>query len=123
MNTRSLTLAAAALVLAACKSDKVLLPPAGSIIGISDNFFSPDSLVVSKGTIVEWDNNGPSAHNVTSDSSVFSSALLSPPSGGGGAYGGGGTAGASFRFTFDSVGTFRYHCTLHGFKGVVVVTP
>src|ERR1051326_6725768 len=95
----------AALALAACKADKALLPPAGSIITISDYFFTPDSLVVSKGTIVEWDNNGPSAHNVTSDSSLWASPLLTPPSGGGGPYGGGGSAGGSFRFTFDSAGT------------------
>jgi plastocyanin len=122
MKTRSLALGATALVLAACSADKAMLPPAGSIITISDFFFSPDSISVPKGTIVEWDNSGPSAHNVTSDSSVWTAVLLSPPSGGGGAYGGG-TAGGTFRRTFDTPGTFRYHCTIHGMPGVVVVTP
>lgn len=122
MNTRPLALAAtAAIALAACSSDKAMLPPAGSIITISDNFFSPDSLAVPRGTIVEWDNAGPSAHNVTSDSSKWTAVTLSPPSGGN-AYGGG-TAGGTLRLTFDSAGTFRYHCTIHGFAGVVVVTP
>jgi len=121
MNTRSLALGAAALLLAACSSDKLMQPPAGSIITISDFFFSPDSLVVPKGTIVEWDNAGPSAHNVTSDSSVWNAVLLSPPMGGG-AYGGG-SAGGTFRFTFSTAGTFHYHCTIHGMPGVVVVTP
>jgi plastocyanin len=121
MNTRSLALGAAALVLAACSSDKAMLPPAGSVVTISDFAFRPDSLVVPKGTIVEWDNSGPSAHNVSSDSSKWAAVTLSPPSGGN-AYGGG-TAGGTFRLTFDSAGTYRYHCTIHGFAGVVVVTP
>jgi plastocyanin len=121
MNTRSLALAAAALLLAACSSDKIMLPPAGSVITISDFFFSPDSIVVPKGTIVEWDNSGPSTHNVTSDSSAWTAATLSPPTGGGGY--GGGTSGGTFRFTFTAAGTFHYHCTIHGMPGVVVVTP
>lgn len=121
MKTRTLALGAAVLI-AACSSDKLMLPPAGSIITISDFLFSPDSIVVPKGTIVEWDNNGPSAHNVTSDSSAWTAALLSPPSGGSGPYGGA-TAGGTFRVTFNTAGSFPYHCTLHGFRGVIVVTP
>ncbi|HKV72861.1 MAG TPA: plastocyanin/azurin family copper-binding protein [Gemmatimonadales bacterium] len=121
MNTRHLALAAAALLLTACSSDKITQPPAGSVITISDFNFTPDSIAVPKGTIVEWDNAGPSAHNVSSDSSKWTAVTLSPPSGGN-AYGGG-TAGGTFRLTFDSAGTFRYHCTIHGFAGVVVVTP
>lgn len=122
MNTRSLALGAAALVLAACSSDKAMSPSAGSFIAISDYAFSPDSVVVPRGTIVEWQNNGPSTHNVSSDSSKWTTATLAPPTGSGGAYGGA-TSGQTFQLTFDSAGTFRYHCTIHGFAGVVVVTP
>ena len=82
MNTRSLALAAAALVLAACSSDKAMLPPAGQVISVFDFAFSPDSVTVPVGTIVEWDNAGPSAHNVSSDSSAWTAVTLAAPSGG-----------------------------------------
>jgi plastocyanin len=122
MNTRSLTLAALAAALGACKSSTANLPPAGAVITIADYQFSPDTVTVKTGTIVEWDNQGPSTHTVTSDSTLWASQTLGPPGGGGGY--GGSSAGGSFRFTFNGTGTIKYHCMIHSqMHGVVIVTP
>ena len=43
--------------------------------------------------------------------------------------GGTGTAGQTFQFTFNTPGTFPYHCSIHppsafpGFIGTITVTP
>lgn len=101
-------------------------PPANATVTIQDFSFSPETVTVKAGQIVEWDNKGPSAHTATSDSAgVFNSGTLSAP--GGGTYGGSG--GGSFQHTFAQAGTFNYHCSLHppsaypNFRGVVIVTP
>lgn len=101
-------------------------PTPNATVTIQDFSFSPETVTVKVGQMVEWDNHGPSGHTATSDSSgVFNSGTLSAP--GGGAYGG--TAGGSFQHTFNQAGTFAYHCSLHppsaypNFRGVVVVTP
>ena len=122
MNTRPLAVFALVAALGSCKSSMANLPPAGAVITIADYAFSPETTSVKSGTIVEWDNQGPSTHTVTSDSTLWTSATLGPPGGGGGY--GGSTAGGTFRFTFTATGTFAYHCSIHSqMHGVVVVTP
>lgn len=125
MNTRSLgliALAALPVLVGSCKSATSTLPPAGATITVADYLFSPDTITVKAGTIVEWDNQGPSTHTVTSDSTLWTSTTLSPP-GGGNPYGGS-SAGGSFRFTFNAAGTFKYHCSIHSqMHGTVIVTP
>lgn len=122
MTNRTLGLIALATLLGACKSSTANLPPAGAIVTVADYLFSPDTVTVKAGTIVEWDNQGPSTHTITSDSTLWNSATLGPP-GGGGAYGGS-SAGGTFRFTFNTAGTFLYHCSIHSqMHGVVIVTP
>ena len=122
MNTRSLAVIALVAALGSCKSSMANLPPAGAVITVADFAFSPDTTTVKAGTIVEWDNQGPSTHTVTSDSTLWSSATLGAPGGGGGY--GGSSAGGTFRFTFSGVGTFKYHCSIHSqMHGVVIVTP
>lgn len=110
------------MALGSCKSSMATLPPAGAVITVADFAFSPETTTVKSGTIVEWDNQGPSTHTVTSDSTLWSSATLGAPGGGGGY--GGPSAGGSFRFTFTATGTFAYHCSIHSqMHGVVIVTP
>lgn len=121
MNIRSLAAIAPVLALGACKSSTANLPPAGAVITAADYAFSPETTTVKSGTIVEWENQGPSTHTVTSDSAVWTSATLGAPGGGGGY---GSSAGGTFRFTFSATGTFPFHCSIHSqMHGVVIVTP
>lgn len=74
--------------------------------------FSPASLTIKKGTIVTWTNQDSVGHTVTADtksSSAPDSPLLEQ--------------GQQYSFTFNTVGTFAYHCTPHpNMKGTVIVT-
>ncbi len=102
--------AAAALIAAvACGSDST--SPSGppvqtNQISIGDDFFSPPNIQVAVGTPVTWTwNSGGDLHNVT-----FSDT----------ASGDRGTG--TFTRTFNTAGTFAFHCTLHsGMTGSVLV--
>lgn len=79
-------------------------------VNIKDMAFTPDSITVAKGTKVTWVNNDGAAHTVTADDGSFNSGNL--------------TNSKSFSQTFNTPGTYKYHCTLHsGMTGVVIVTP
>jgi plastocyanin len=103
-------------------------PPGSKIVTIKDFSFTPSTLTIAVGTTVVWVNSGPSAHTTVSDAGVWDSGTLSPPSGGTGIYGGS-TAGGSFQYTFNTPGTYPYHCVLHppamypAFIGTITVTP
>jgi plastocyanin len=124
--TRVLITAGLATVMA-CKSST---SPAcsGACVSIQDFSFTPPALTVKAGTIVTWVNNGPSAHTTTSDGAVWDSGTLNPPTGGSGY--GGGTGGGTFQVTFNTPGTYSYHCKLHppsiaayaSFTGMITVT-
>lgn len=129
---RFVTLSALAL-LAACKSSTSPASgcsPSGTVacVTIQDFSFSPATLTIKVGTTVQWSNNGPSQHTTTSDAATWNSGTLNPPMGGG-PYGGG-SAGGSYSFTFNSTGTYGYHCSLHppsvpayaAFTGTITVT-
>jgi plastocyanin len=96
-------------------------------VTIEDYSFAPATLTVKAGTRVTWTNAGPSAHTVTSDDGAFDSGTLAAPSGGGGY--GGGSPGGVFQSTFNTPGTYTYHCAIHppatfpNFVGTVTVTP
>ena len=76
--------------------------------------FSPATLTVSAGTTVTWTNNEGVQHTVTADDDSFGSDTL--PEGG------------TIEFTFDTPGTYAYHCRFHGgvegegMSGVITVT-
>lgn len=83
-------------------------------VGVSalDYRFEPQDLPVLAGTTVVWTNNGIAPHTTTSSSAVWDSGTLSP--------------GQSFSLTFDTPGSFPYHCLFHqglglGMSGVVTV--
>lgn len=92
------------------------LLPAGSTakpstVGIkgssaADYSFKPKTLGVGKGSTVhwKWDSNAP--HNVTFKQLGKHSAT--------------GSSG-SFKLKFEEPGTYKYLCTIHGFKGTIVV--
>ncbi len=81
-----------------------------ALINIQNFQFDSPLFTVKKGTTVVWNNSDGMAHTVTSDGG---SELASPSIGHGGSY----------QHTFNSVGTFTYHCSIHpSMKGTVVVT-
>jgi amicyanin len=82
--------------------------PLGATVTIGAMKFPTDTVVVSVGQAVRWNNIDPLGHTVTFDSGEQGSQLINPNS--------------SFVHRFDHAGTFTYHCTPHPFmKGVVVV--
>jgi len=72
--------------------------------------FSPNSAAVKVGDVVEWDNSGSVAHNVTFDdfSAITSDTMNS---------------GDSYQVKFTKAGTYQFHCTFHpGMEGTVTVS-
>src|SRR6478609_8449904 len=89
-------------------------PPGGSGNNISmyNMLYSPASKTVAKGAVVKWTNDDGFAHTVSSDDGkTFDSGNIA--------------GGSSYSYTADSVGTFKYHCKIHGtaMSGTLVVTP
>ncbi len=85
-------------------------PVSTNSVSIKDFMFSPESITVKKGTTVTWTNQDGTSHTVTADSGT------GPDSG---------TLanGKSYSFTYNTAGTFMYHCNFHSeMKGTVVVT-
>ena len=65
-------------------------------------------MTVTVGSTVTWTNNATTAHTATSNTGAFDSGTIA--------------IGASFRFTFQTAGTYQYHCNFHpGMAGSVVV--
>jgi plastocyanin len=63
---------------------------------------------VSVGSTVTWTNNDTVSHTSTADAGGFDSGILGP--------------GAAFSKTFQSAGSFTYHCAIHpGMVGTVTV--
>ncbi len=79
-------------------------------VSITNFAFSAAKISVKMGTKVTWTNNDSVAHTVTADSGTGpKSDNISP--------------GGTFSYTFDTVGTFAYHCNIHpDMKGSVTVT-
>ncbi|MCG8346436.1 MAG: cupredoxin domain-containing protein, partial [Chloroflexales bacterium] len=73
------------------------------VIEIGDNSFSPGKITVPVGATVVWRHTGQRPHTVTEDGGSFDSGTLN--------------AGATFSVTFDTAGTFSYHCAFHGGPG------
>ncbi len=77
--------------------------------------FSPSSLTISAGTTVTWQNGSVTTHTVTSDagsSLTYNSGDV--------------VGGATFSQTFNTAGTYNYHCTYHvasGMTGTITVNP
>jgi plastocyanin len=97
---------------AAAPADPAATPaaPAGPVAraGMRNLAFVPGTITIQAGTTVEWTNNDPLPHSVTSDNGTIDSGLIG--------------SGNRWRHTFTTPGTFTYHCTPHPFmKGTVVV--
>jgi plastocyanin len=72
--------------------------------------FAPTSASVKNGDVVEWDNSGSIAHNVTFDQfQAITSAVMS--------------GGDKYQVKFTKGGTYQYHCTFHpGMDGTITVS-
>ncbi|MGD9891037.1 MAG: plastocyanin/azurin family copper-binding protein [Dehalococcoidia bacterium] len=68
-------------------------------VRIADFSFSPKDITVRTGTTVTWTNEGRAPHTVTADKGAFDSKRMN--------------GGATFSFTFDTPGTYEYHCDIH----------
>jgi plastocyanin len=81
---------------------------AAASIEIKDFAFNPPTIEVAAGTTVTWTNNDSAPHTVTQDGGGFQSGRLDQ--------------GQTFSFTFDTPGTYEYHCEFHpNMHGTVVV--
>lgn len=93
-------------------SSKTTAPSATNEVSIEDMAFSPAFITVKKGTTVTWTNKDNTQHNVAPDTETneFKAGdLLSK--------------GDSYKVTFNTPGTYSYHCTSHpSMKGSVTVT-
>lgn len=81
-----------------------------SDVEIRSMSFQPASVQVTARTTVTWTNNDGVNHTVASDTGAFDSGTMPD--------------GDTYSYTFDTVGSFPYHCAIHpGMRGSVVVTP
>ena len=68
-------------------------------VSIANMAFTPASITVKAGTKVTWTNNDAMTHTVTADDASFNSGDIS--------------SGSTYSFTFSTIGTFNYHCSIH----------
>ena len=79
-------------------------------VQIRDNYFSSSTITVYEGDTVEWVNLGNNAHTVTFENTSGDSGTLN--------------YNDTYRKTFNTEGTFDYHCRFHsGMTGTVRVLP
>lgn len=70
--------------------------------------FSPSTLTISRMTTVTWRNNDGVVHTSTSNTGVWDTGSI--------------PAGGTRTTTFDSSGTFPYHCSIHpSMTGTIIV--
>lgn len=86
--------------------------PKANEVAISNFEFTPAKLTVKKGTTVTWTNQDSARHDIAPDKQgeMFKRSKLL-------------AKGESYSATFDTVGSYSYHCTPHPYmKAVIEVT-
>ena len=79
-----------------------------TVVRIQGMQFRADRVEIGAGTTVEWRNDDPLVHTVTSADGAFQSGPIEP--------------GSVWRHTFEKAGSYAFYCTPHPFmRGVVVV--
>ncbi len=74
---------------------------------IQDFAFNQSSLTIKKGDTIIWTNKDSAPHTVTGDGGLSSPTLKS---------------NSAYSFTFNTTGTFKYHCSFHpSMNGTVTV--
>jgi amicyanin len=83
-------------------------------VTIQDMAFAPSSLTVKKGATITWVNKDSAQHNVVTDEGQPAGGPAGPLL----------ANGQTYSFTFNTAGTFKYHCQVHpSMHGTVIVTP
>jgi len=72
--------------------------------------FSPATLTITKGTKVVWTNASDAPHTITSDDGKFTSSNAGNPI----------AANQTYSFVFNTVGTFKYHCSIHSYMTATI---
>lgn len=79
-----------------------------AVNGASGFAFSPSSITIGRGGRVAFSNSSSAPHTFTADRGVFDSGVVNP--------------GGGFSFTFQSAGTYAYHCNIHSYMhGTIIV--
>lgn len=73
--------------------------PGANQVFIQGMAFNPLSITVAVNSTVTWINKDAIGHTVTSDTGLFDSGTLN--------------TNGSFSYTFTTLGTFSYHCSIH----------
>jgi plastocyanin len=82
-------------------------------VDLQGTSFSPKTVTVTKGSTIHWVNATATTHTITPDNSGQAGAWTSQTVSG---------SGTAFDHTFDSAGTYDYHCTIHaGMTGTIKV--
>jgi LPXTG-motif cell wall-anchored protein len=98
-------------------------PALAASVSVVDNSFGPKVVTIKIGESVTWSDSGANPHTVTADGGAFDSSPSCPTTPASCMH-----SGDSYSHTFSSIGTFPYHCKIHGasggigMAGVVVVT-
>ncbi len=93
----------------ATTAETVSSPTTGAAVMIQDFAFSPASLQIAAGTTVTWTNGDSAAHTATADDGSWDTGSID--------------GGASASITFDTPGTYTYHCMFHpNMTATIVVT-
>lgn len=82
-------------------------------VTIKDNSFDPATITVPTGETVTWRHTGSNTHSVTADNGSFDSSPNCSSNNTGQCM----TNGNTFSTVFNSAGTFRYYCKVHGGPG------
>ena len=81
-------------------------------IDIRSFAFDPKTIAITKGDTVVWTNMDAAPHTVTSDVGSAKNELDSPTLG----------KGDTYSHTFNEIGTYAYHCSIHtSMKGKIIV--
>ena len=81
-------------------------------IDIKSFSFDPKTIAITKGDTVVWTNMDAAPHTVTSDVGSAKNELDSPTL----------AKGDTYSHTFNDLGTYAYHCTIHtAMKGKIIV--
>jgi plastocyanin len=89
-----------------CSKSSSSTPGANAVL-IQGMAFNPLTITVALGTSVTWTNKDAVAHTVTSNTGIFDSGSIS--------------TNGTFSYTFSTVGTFPYHCTVHPYMTATVI--